>query len=155
MKFSDEIKLSITYCIHVYCVFKMVVLQDKISKFSGTRLHHHRARARALPACFVYVFSSMSGDTLKLIVLVAVGIGAIGCICIILLVMTGWCWFGCPEIQGICLSRKLSNRLVFKPQIVDEMVQIIGYPHLKVKYECDRIGCPSFKRCPMIDNLKK
>jgi len=66
----------------------MVVLQDKISKFSGTRLHHHRARA--LPACFVYVFnSSMSGDTLKLIILVAVGIGAIGCICIILLVMTG------------------------------------------------------------------
>ena len=36
----------------------------------------------------------------------------------------------CPEIQGICLSRKLPNGLIFQPQIVDKMVQIIGHSHL-------------------------
>jgi len=53
-----EIKVSITYCIHVYCVFKMVVLQDKISKFSGTRLRIIIALARALcrRALFMFFF---------------------------------------------------------------------------------------------------
>ena len=56
LKFSDEIKLSITYCIHVYCVFKMVVLQDKISKFSGTRLRIIIALARALCRRALFMF---------------------------------------------------------------------------------------------------
>ena len=49
---------------------------------------------------------------------------------VVMLCCCWWRWCQCPEVQGICLSRKFTNRLVLQPQVVKKVVQIIRHAHL-------------------------